>query len=295
MQPPFQARSLTKRFGDRTALDAIDLDLRPRSMIGLLGRNGSGKTTLMRHILGLYLPSSGSATTLGRPAHRLRHRELVEVGFVPQEIRLLDWMTVEQQLSYVSRFYPRWDRQRERRLRQRLELSPDAQIGGLSTGDLQKLAVILSVCHHPSVLLLDEPVSDLDPIVRARLLEFLLELLEEDRATVLVSSHVLRDVEKIVDWVLCLDQGRLVADAELDDLKERYAEWIVRSPQAELPERFGETFVLEQEVTGGQARLRVDRSRGRLEEFRTAHRVEVESRPLGLEEIFPLLIERPAA
>ena len=290
MQYAVEVRGLTKRFGSLVALDEVELEVRPRSITGLLGRNGSGKTTLLRHLVGLYLPAAGEVTTLGARSSELGHRELGRIGFVPQEIRLLDWMTVWEHLDYVASFYPVWDREREGRLLTELELDRDVRVGALSTGNLQKLAVILSVCHHPELLILDEPVSDLDPIVRARLLEFLLELLREDATTILVSSHVLRDVERIVDWVVCLDRGRVVADAALDDLRETYAEWRVASRDGELPSRFAEPFVLEQEVSGCEARLLVRQGEPEMEAFCLAHDVAVESRPLNLERMFPLLI-----
>lgn len=290
MEHVFEANDLTKRFGDIKALDRIGLKVRRPSIVGLLGRNGSGKTTLIQHLMGLQLPDEGSVTTLDRDSARLGHDELVQIGYVPQEIRLLDWMTVEQHLRYVSCFYPSWDREREQRLLEELELDASKVVGTLSTGNMQKLAIILAVCHHPGLLVLDEPVSDLDPIVRGKLLEFLLELLREDRATILVSSHVLRDVEKIVDWVICLDGGQVVTDAGLDELKERYAEWRVVSNNGELPARFTEPFVLSQEISGRQARLLVRQAASELENFRRAHGVEVTGRPLNLEEMFPVLV-----
>lgn len=295
MEYVFQAKALTKRFGDTVALDDVNLRIRSRSIVGLLGRNGSGKTTLFHHLMGLQLPTSGSAQTLGTAADKLGHDELIHIGFVPQEIRLLDWMTVEQHLNYVSCFYPRWDEERRQRLLCELELDSSAVVGALSSGNLQKLALILAVCHHPTLLILDEPVGDLDPIVRGKLLEFLLELLREDEATILISSHVLRDVEKVVDCVVCLDRGRVVTDEELDRLKERYAEWLVSSRSKDLPDRFADGFVLAQEIQGREARLLVDRSRASLEQFQTRHQVEVISRTLNLEEMFPLLVEEQAA
>jgi ABC-2 type transport system ATP-binding protein len=293
MQHPFETTHLTKRFDETTALDGVDLAIRSHSIVGLLGRNGSGKTTLMHHLMGLQLPTEGSATTLGRRSDLLTHEELTHIGFVPQEIRLLDWMTVGQHLGYVSTFYPSWDGDRETRLVEELELDREASVGSLSTGNLQKLAVLLAVCHHPTLLVLDEPVSDLDPIVRTRLLEFLLEVVREDQATILISSHVLRDVEKIVDWVVCLEGGRLVTDASLDDLKERYAEWRVLSRAREAPAGYTEAFVLAQELSGREGRLLVDRSAASKDSFEDAHDVEVAERPLNLEEMFPLLVREP--
>jgi ABC-2 type transport system ATP-binding protein len=137
---------------------------------------------------------------------------------------------------------------------------------------------------------LDEPVSDLDPIARGTLLEFLLELLQEDRATILISSHVLRDVERVVDRVVCLEQGRLTTDSTLDDLKERYAEWLITSRNGELAPSFVESFVLSQEIEGREARLLVDLADADVERFRIDHSVSIESRALNLEEMFPLLV-----
>ncbi|MEE4219383.1 MAG: ABC transporter ATP-binding protein [Xanthomonadales bacterium] len=290
MKSVFEARKLTKRFNGKTVLDAIDLELKGPAIIGLLGRNGCGKTTLIRHMTGLYLPSEGTATTLGTPGANLGHDELLNMGFVPQEVQLLDWMTVEQQLEYVSSFYPAWDTGRQQKLLESLELLTDDLVGNLSSGNLQKLAIILAVCHHPKFLLLDEPVSDLDPIVRSKLLRFLLEVLQEDEATILISSHVLRDVEKIVDHVICIDEGKVTANAVLDDLKETLVEWVVNSPAGNLPEAFSEAFILEQEVSGRQARLVVQCEPGNLELFTASHGVEVAVRPLNLEDMFPWLV-----
>jgi len=295
MEFVFEARGLTKRFDEVVALDGVDLRVRRPSIVGLLGKNGGGKTTLLRQLMGLQLPSEGSVATLGRTSAELGHAEFVKIGFVPQEIRLLDWMTVEQHLEYVSCFYPNWDKARESRLLTELELQNTQVVGALSTGNLQKLAVILAVCHHPQLLVLDEPVSALDPIVRGRLLEFLLELLREDQATIVVSSHVLRDVEKVVDWVVCLEGGRIVTDAALDDLKEMYSEWRVVSNDSDLPQRFEEPFVVTQEISGREARLLVKQGAPQLQAFRATHGVEVSGRPLNLEEMFPLLVDARAS
>ena len=137
--------------------------------------------------------------------------------------------------------------------------------------------------------MVDEPVSDLDPIVRARLLAFLLELIRDDESTIVVSSHVLRDVEQIVDRVVCLHRGRVSADDGLDDLKESFAEWTVTAREGSLPARFDEPFVVRQRIEGSAAVLAVRPGEGDLEGFRARHRVEVDRRSLNLEELFPLV------
>lgn len=258
----------------------------------MIGRNGSGKTTLLRHIVGLYLPTSGQCHTLGTPTAALGPEQLGRIGVVHQEDRFLHWMTVEQHLAYVGSFYTTWDRHLEQRLCEELEVDRHKKVAALSPGNAQKMAILLAVCHHPKLLLLDEPVSALDPIARERLLSFLLEFLREGEPTIVISSHVLRDVERIVDWVVCLDSGRLVENVSLDELQERFAEWRVTARGNNLPPSFDEPFIVSQDVNGVQARLLVEGADARLDEFTRRHEVEVESRPLNLEKIFPLLVER---
>lgn len=292
MQIVFEAKNLTKRFGEKVVLDSIDLTLTGPAIIGLLGKNGCGKTTLIRHIVGQFLPSDGGALTFGRNVAELDHDELVSLGYVSQEIQLLNWMNVRQHFEYVASFYPSWDMGRQDKLVAELELDLDAMVGELSSGNLQKLAIILAVCHHPRLVVLDEPVSDLDPIARSNLLKFLLDLLIEDDATILVSSHVLRDVEKVVNHVVCLDEGRVVADAALDDLKEHYAEWRVWSADGTLPQRFDEPYVLVQETDGADGRIVVRDALSVVDEFQKKYGCEISSRPLNLEEMFPLMLEK---
>jgi|TARA_B100000315_G_scaffold259824_1_gene317498 ABC-2 type transport system ATP-binding protein len=285
-----QFKGLTKTFERTTALDDVTLTIGKCALVGLVGRNGSGKTTLLRHVVGQLLPTTGQAETLGQPTSSLGRDEFERIGFVPQEIRLLDWMTVDQHIRYVGGFYKRWDRERESRLRDELVLDGDTQVGALSTGDVQKLAVVLAVCHHPELLILDEPVSNLDPIARALMLQFLLEVMGEDDATIVISSHVLRDIERIVDWVVCLNHGRVMTDAALDELKERFAEWHITTHDANLPTSFKEPFVVQQEVNGREARLIVRAEGADAEAFRSTYRSELIVRPLNLEQLFPVLL-----
>ena len=129
METAFEVRHLTKQFRDVTALDNISLSVPKQAVVGLIGRNGSGKTTLLRHIIGLYLPTSGSCTTLGCASESLGADELSRIGVVHQENRFLDWMRVKQLLRYVASFYKHWDRELEQRLLEELELEPAARVG----------------------------------------------------------------------------------------------------------------------------------------------------------------------
>jgi ABC-2 type transport system ATP-binding protein len=287
----FELHDLTKQFGSVTALDQVTLSVPSRSVVGLIGRNGSGKTTLLRHLVGLLLPTRGSCTTLGTPSDRLGPAELSRIGVVNQENRFIDWMTVEEHIRYVGSFYPRWDRGLETRLLKDLELDRRARVGTLSPGNVQKLAIILAVGHHPELLLLDEPVSALDPISRAGLLRFLLELLQEGMRTIVISSHVLTDIEKMVDHVICLHQGKLKVSAGFDELRERYCEWMVTSKEGLLPVYFPERYVVGHQGNSFQAVVSVRDGGEMLQEFRRRYRAEVAIRPLNLERLFPLLLE----
>ena len=124
---------------------------------------------------------------------------------------------------------------------------------GCPPGNLQKLAIIAAVCHDPDLILLDEPVSNLDPIVRDQFLLFLMQVPQDDGATIVISSHVLHDIESVVDWVVCLDGGALAADAALDDLKDRFVGWRLQARSRDLPARFDEPFVRQQTRVSGRA------------------------------------------
>ena len=290
MTNTFELRGVTKRFGQKIALDAVSLSVPQHSIVGLVGRNGSGKTTLLRHVTGLYLSTSGECITLGCPTARLGANELSQIGMVNQHATFIEWMKTGQFLRYIETFYPVWDRELESQLIASLEIDVNARLGTLSPGNAQKVGLVAATCHHPALLLLDEPLSDLDPIVRTRAVTMLLEQFSDDRLTMVISSHMLHDIERIVDRVVCLDAGRIVADASLDQLKESYAEWIVTSPEGSLPQTFSEEYVISQESDGAESRLEVRAIANARDEFERMHNVRVEVNALNLEKIFPLLV-----
>jgi ABC-2 type transport system ATP-binding protein len=224
MSNAFELDRVTKSFGSTTALDDVSMMVPKRSIVGLVGRNGSGKTTLLRHITGLLLPDSGRCTTLGTETARLGPSELSRIGVVNQHDLLLEWMRAEQLVRYVSTFYGSWDGDLERTLMSELEIDGRAKVGAMSPGNLQKLSLVLATCHHPELLLLDEPLSDLDPIARQSVLAMLLDRFRSDEVTIVVSSHMLRDIEPALDRIIILESGRVAAQGELDELKEEYAD-----------------------------------------------------------------------
>lgn len=290
MKHAVELLNISKRYGGTVALNEVTTAIPRRSIVGLIGRNGSGKTTLLRHVTGQLLPDEGECITLGQHAAKLGRSELARIGAVHHDDRLLPWMRAGQLLEYVASFYESWDRELERSLLASLEVDPRAHVGELSSGTLQKLALVMATCHHPELLLLDEPLSDLDPIARQSVLAMLLDRFSSDDMTIVISSHMLRDIEPVVDRILCLHDGRVVADDTLDDLKERYAEWIVASPRGRLPVSYDEQYVITAHGDGRRARLLVRDAAAHGAAFAAAHDATIEARPLNLEGIFPLLV-----
>jgi ABC-2 type transport system ATP-binding protein len=293
----FTAERVIKIYGEQTALASLTLNIPAGRVVGLLGRNGAGKSTLLQVIAGLTLPTYGTAHTLGRRTDLLDSPELTRLGFVMQEGKFIEWMTVAQHLAFTASYYPRWDHELQQRLTAQLEVPITRKLAELSPGDRQKVGILLGVCHRPALLLLDEPMSALDPIVRRRLLDVLLERLRDDACTIVISSHLLNDVEKIVDWIVALDAGRLVENSALDDLQESFAEWTVTASDSTPLPAFNEPFIVAQQRTDRQARLTIRTlAPDAAENFAAAHGVEVQTRRLSLNEIFPhLLAAKPAA
>jgi ABC-2 type transport system ATP-binding protein len=290
----FELKGVTKLYdGPVTALDDVTVGVPRQSIVGLIGRNGSGKSTLLRHVTGLVLPDRGECVTLGRPAAQLGAAELSRMGVVDQDATYIEWMRAEQLVRYVSTFYPRWDRALETSLMSALDVNPHARVGGMSPGNLQRLALVLATCHHPELLLLDEPLSDLDPIARQSVLSMLLDRFSSDDMTIVISSHMLRDIEPVVNRIVCMHQGRVVADDELDTLRERYAEWVVTSATGNLPSRYSEPYVLSSQGSGVRARLLVRAREPEAAQFAARYDAQIAVRAMNLEQIFPLLVSDP--
>ena len=288
---PLLFENLTKNYAGQVALNAINLKIPAGHVVGLLGRNGAGKTTLLQVAAGLVLPTAGTCRTLGQRSDLLDSPELTRLGFVMQEAKFIEWMTVAQHLEFTASYYPNWDRDLQQRLTGILEVPVKRKIAELSTGDRQKVGILLGVCHRPALLLLDEPMSALDPIVRARMLDVILERLRDDGCTVVISSHLLSDVEKIVDWIVALEAGRVVENCALDELQESFAEWTVTAPDGSPLPAFTAPFILTQQRSERLVRLTVRTSEpDAVENFAASHGVTAQSRRLSLDEIFPLLL-----
>jgi ABC-2 type transport system ATP-binding protein len=292
--PIISVRNLLKTFGSVQALDKISLDIYAGRIVGLMGANGSGKSTLMRHWVGLYLPASGTCTTFGVEAARLSPKEMVRIGYVHQEGELLPWMSVAQMIRYVAAYYPNWNQELEKRYLTEFELSPTARVGTLSPGERQKLAVLLAIGFDPELLILDEPAAAMDPLARRRFFDLLLEMIQTPERTIIISSHILSDIEKVIDHALILDKGRLLRDCPLDDLREQFHKMRLTSLGGALPAQLPFANVIEKQQNGTQAVLTLASGAPCLEELESladSIHCHMEFIPLPLEDIYPLVIE----
>ena len=203
----------------RPVLEDVTFVARPGSITGLLGRNGAGKTTLLHTALGLRRAWRGRAMLFGHPAWTAPPEVRRRIGFVPQQFVDFQWLTPSRCLDAISRFHARWDAELVATLRERWSL-PDLRIGALSPGMRQCVAVLLAIGHRPDLLVLDEPVAMLDPNARRHFLRALGDLNAQTGQTVVLSSHICSDVERICSDVAILDGGRIVLHSPIDDLKE---------------------------------------------------------------------------
>lgn len=286
---------LVKRFGTRAVLDRIDLRVPRGQVIGLLGLNGSGKSTLIKCLLGLLEADEGSATVLGTDAWHLADREKARIGYVPQEATLYPWLTVRQTVAYVSSFYAGWDRAWGEELLRRWDLPLGHRVGPLSVGQKQKLALVLALGYRPELLILDEPVASLDPVARRWFLETVLETAAEGAGTVLFSTHITSDLERVASHVALLREGKVTFHDEIDVLKDRVKRLRIEA-DVDLPVDLGMPGTLRQEVRGRQALVTVDGVDGALVAgLRERLAAEIVVDNLNLEEIFLELHDGEAA
>lgn len=218
-----ETKKLKKIYGEKAAVDGIDLAVERGAIHGFLGRNGSGKTTTIKMLLGLTYPTSGEARVFGlRPEDRkegVRIRQ--RVGFVSEDKGLYDYMKVGQMVSFTRSFFPNWDREMEGRLIELFELPLKQSVKKLSKGMRAKLAMLLALPRRADLLALDEPTEGLDPAITEDVLQLLVGM-AAGGTTIFFSSHRLSEVEQIADHISVMERGRIVVNGALDDLKENY-------------------------------------------------------------------------
>jgi len=221
-EPVIDIAELTRRFGAKTALDSVSVSMPRGAVYGLVGANGAGKTTLIRHILGLLRAQSGSVRVFGLDPVADPVTVLSRIGYLSEENDLPGWMRVDELIRYSRAFYPAWDDTYAEELRQAFALDPAAKIRNLSKGQKARAGLLIALAHRPELLVLDEPSSGLDPIVRRDILGAVIRTIADEGRTVLFSSHLLEEVEQVADHVTMISEGRIALSAPLDAIRESH-------------------------------------------------------------------------
>src|SRR5438477_10072345 len=219
---------LTRRFGATTALDSVSVSLPRGAVYGLVGANGAGKTTLIRHILGLLKAQSGSVRVFGLDPVADPVAVLSRIGYLSEENDLPSWMRVDELIRYTSAFYPKWEDAYAEELRRTFALDAAAKIKDLSKGQKARAGLLIALAHRPELLVLDEPSSGLDPIVRRDILGAVIRTIADEGRPVLFASHLLEEVEQVADHVTMISEGKIVLSAPLGAIKDSHRRLTVR-------------------------------------------------------------------
>ncbi len=283
---------LTKRYGRTTAVDDLSFTVPEGAVFGLLGPNGAGKTTTIRCLMNLIPPDAGGLRILGHDTVRDARQARRRVGYVGERPQYINWMSVQRMLWFHRGFYPDWDQALAEQLIERLYLDPDKQIGALSAGSVAKLGLVLAISQRPELLILDDPTSGLDPLVRREFLEAVISTYHAEGGTILYSSHAMADVERIADHVTLLYDGRKVLDDSLDAIHGHWAGLHAVFPDG-TPESLTLADAVRLQTNAHHVDIVVDGDpEAATAELRALGATRVDPTPLDLEEIF---VERVAA
>src|SRR5687767_10993510 len=228
-----ETTGLTHHYGRVLALDDVDLTVPEGAVYALLGPNGAGKTTLLRILVGLQSASSGHVSLLGKAVTRITAADRASIGYVAEGQRLPGWMRLEQLESYLAPLYPTWDRSLASELRRRFRLDSQRKLRTLSRGESMKAALLCTLAPRPRLLLMDEPFSGMDAVVKDDLVSGLLETAGTEGWTVVISSHDLAELETLADWVGFLDDGRLLLSEPMESMRARFQFVEVIHPQSD--------------------------------------------------------------
>jgi ABC-2 type transport system ATP-binding protein len=221
--PALELDSLTKRFGDKTAVEGLSLSLEPGAFLGLLGRNGAGKSTTLKMVTGLLTPTSGSIRVLGLDLDTEALAVKKQIGAMPEDMALLDMLSGPQYLRFVGRMYDMPDAlidARREELFDKLDLAvaPKLLLADYSFGMKKKVALCAALIHGPRMVFLDEPFEGIDPVT-SRTIKDILHSLQQSGVTLVLTSHILEVVEKLCPLIAILDEGRLKGFGPLEDLR----------------------------------------------------------------------------
>jgi ABC-2 type transport system ATP-binding protein len=229
--------SLSRQFGSTAALDGVSVFVPRGCVLGLVGENGAGKTTLIRHLLGTLTAQTGSVRVFGLDPVMDPVSILARIGYLSERRDLPGWMRVDEFMRYCQAFYPQWDEQYAGQLLEQFQLDPAQKLKTLSQGQQAKIGLLTALAYRPELLILDEPSSGLDPVVRRDILEAIIRTVSEEGRTVLFSSHLLDEDERVAAHVVMLQRGRVVLNGRTEDVRRGHISAVLAfaAPPAKAP------------------------------------------------------------
>jgi len=237
-----QIDGLSRHFGEQIALDNISLSVNKGQVFGIVGENGAGKTTLIKHLLGQYIAQQGTVRLFGLDPVEEPEKVLSKIGYLSEEPELPAWMTVKELLNYTSAFYPNWDHQYASELIDIFALQTDKRIRDLSKGQKARVGLVLAQSHKPELLLLDEPSSGLDPNVRRDILSAIIKTVADEGRTVIFSSHLLDEVERVSDHLVMLDKGSILLSDSMENVLSNHHQFIVQTESNQKARQLMDTY-----------------------------------------------------
>jgi len=230
-----ETQGLTKYFGKTCVVSELNLKVPKGSIFGFLGRNGAGKSTTIRMLLGLLEPSRGSAHVLGRDCTNLSPDDRARIGYLPEGHHVYGWMTIEECGRFQSAFYKHWNSSIFDAVISHFRLDRKNRAGNLSRGQRAGLCLALVLAPEPELLILDDPALGLDPVARRSLIQSMLYVTRTTDRTILFSSHLLSDVERVADEIAVLDRGMLRASCKLETFRQHVRQFVIRHDGNEPP------------------------------------------------------------
>lgn len=281
-----EAQRLTKSFGSYKVLDELNLKVEKASVYGLLGPNGAGKTTLIKHLTGLYRQDQGTVTVADQPVYE-NPQVKGQIIYIPDDLYFFSQASIAETARFYSKIYPDWNWQRYEQLNQVFPIDSKRRVIKLSKGMQKQVAFWLGISAMPKVMILDEPVDGLDPVMRKKVWNLILQDVEERQVSVLVSSHNLRELEDVCDHIGILHKGKIVVERELDDMKSEVHKFQLAFA-GDIPEGFLEGAEVLYRTRTGSILLLIARGDKQelLRRMKAAQPLILDVLPLTLEEIF---------
>ena len=293
-QPIISLEGVSKSFVNNLVINSCTLKLYPNHVYGLVGKSGAGKSTLLRLMMGIYQPSSGSCSLFGEALPKLSDQTLNRIGYIHQEDELIGWFSGLEFLNFIRSHYLNWNDELASTLLESFEVPIRQRINLLSPGERQCLALVAALAHEPDLLILDEPASALDPLRREQFIKAILEFMSIEGRTVLISSHLLSDLDRLIDQLLVVNSGEIICNTSLDEAKASFTRIVLWGAESQIRSLGIDSEILSLHVSGSTASAIVSR-KGAAAIRAKAHSQgwSIEEGALTLEEAFSYLVSAP--